>query len=104
MDDEQEGSAMDNPQVSFDLGDETQRERRLLRLDELAARFGITSSALLQKIGDGEFDVAPVEPPAHLGVSGDVLIALAGTWDFPPGAIEEMERAIEDAFEQVEDE
>lgn len=93
---------MGNAPVSFDLGDADQRQRRVEQLDELAERFGLTSSVLLQKIADGDLTLGPVTPATHMRV-GDRLVALAGTWDITVEDVEEMERAIEEAFEQVDE-
>ncbi len=97
------GSRMGNSLVSFDLGDAEQRQRRVDLLDELAERFGLTNSGLLRKIADGELTLEPVEMPTPAPTVGDRLVALAGTWDVTAEDIEAMERAIEEAFEQVDE-
>ena len=45
------------PTLSFYLGAKENREKRIAKLDELAASFGVTRSVLLQKIADGELIV-----------------------------------------------
>jgi hypothetical protein len=79
--------------ASFDLGDREARDRRMRNLDALAKRFGLTRSVLLQKIADGEITV--IAKPE--GVSGDVF--LEQTYDFAPGALDEMQAAIDESFE-----
>lgn len=48
------------PPVRFYLGEKPERERRLKSLDEIAEKFGITRSVLLQRIADGDFVVEPI--------------------------------------------
>jgi hypothetical protein len=45
------------PNVSVYLGDKEKREERLAKLDEIAAKFEVTRSVLLQKIADSELIV-----------------------------------------------
>lgn len=47
---------------SFYLGNTTMADERLVKLDEIAERFGLTRSTLLQAIADGELVV--VKPKA----------------------------------------
>ncbi len=42
------------PTVTIYLGDRVKRIERLARLDEIAAKFGMNRSVLIQKIADGE--------------------------------------------------
>lgn len=45
------------PNISIYLGDKEKRAERLIRLDAIAAQFGVTRSILIQKIADGELVV-----------------------------------------------
>lgn len=42
------------PNVTIYLGDAQKREERLIKLDAIAAKFGVNRSVLMQKIADGE--------------------------------------------------
>jgi hypothetical protein len=49
------------PVVSIYLGDREKRLERLARLDEVAARFSVNRSVLIQKIADGELIVVKAD-------------------------------------------
>lgn len=56
------------PTVTVYLGDREKRLERLARLDEIAAKFGVNRSVLMQKIADGELIVVKaVDNPIKSG-------------------------------------
>jgi hypothetical protein len=56
------------PNISIYLGDKEKRAERLVKLDAIAAQYGVTRSILIQKIADGELLVLKaVDFPADKG-------------------------------------